>query len=96
MSKSNVFRWLILGGWMAASTWWHVCKIKLLCEPVLCEPIRYQRPDSPLSIQDGDRFSVTSQKNISFALSEEKPNWMPLQHLLDSLASYLRANRIES
>lgn len=58
MSKSNVFWWLILGGWMAASTWWHVCKIKLLCDPVLCEPIRYQRPVSPLSIQDGDRFSV--------------------------------------
>lgn len=65
MSKSNVFWWLILGGWMAASTWWHVCKIKLLCDPVLCEPIRYQRPDSPLSIQDGDRFSVKRQLTLA-------------------------------
>lgn len=92
MSKSNVLWWLILAAWMAAATWWHVCKIKLLCEPVLSEPVHYQRPDVPLTIRDGDAFSFVSDKNISFAFSDEKPDPVLAQYPLDSIATYLKTN----
>lgn len=45
MSKSNVFWWLILGGWMAASTWWHVCKIKFQVSLARC-----QHPDLSVAV----------------------------------------------
>lgn len=66
MSKSNVFWWFILGGWMAASTWWHICKIKLLCDPVLYEPVRYQRPEN----QD----SLLQALNFTFSALEAAPD----------------------
>ncbi|WP_228724162.1 OmpA family protein [Spirosoma sp. KUDC1026] len=91
--------WIVLLiGWIAGATWWHVCKIKQLCadaeEPAAvvgtmpAESIRIP----PLLISDGARFQLDLPGNFSFAQSEANASMNTLMGSLDSLTTYLKAN----
>lgn len=95
MSKNSTFWWITLAVWMAGSAWWHVCKIKQLCDAPLvsadapmAEPIEIV----PLRITDGTSLSLVSPGNFGFAKSGSEANLAAVKKQLDSLAAYLRAN----
>lgn len=83
--------WIALIGWIAGSTYWHVCKIKMLCDgPTEISNVGYTVP--PLSIVDGDKLNLSSASNFGFKKSIAEPNYINVKKELDSLASYLKAN----
>lgn len=87
--------WVSLIVWMAGSTWWHVCKIKQLCDAPLVasgSPSAEAIEAVPLSIVDGTSLSLTSSGNFGFAKSGASANLTAVKTELDSLAAYLRAN----
>lgn len=94
MSKNSTFLWVSLSIWMAGSTWWHVCKIKQLCDaPLVADaPSAEAIEVVPLSIVDGTSLSLTSSGNFGFAKSGTSANLTAVKSELDSLAAYLRAN----
>ena len=81
---------ILLVGWIGGSTYWHICKIKQLCdEPAAVIP-EYVVP--PLSIVDNDKLNLTSSANFGFKKSTTEPDLSNVKKELDSLASYLKAN----
>ena len=94
--------WIILlAVWMIGATWWHVCKIKQLCandtQPV-AEPATHETrlpatSPSRLTITDGERFRLALPGNFSFARSGANANMTTLMGSIDSLTTYLKANR---
>ena len=83
--------WIALIGWIAGSTYWHVCKIKMLCDgPTETVNMGYTVP--PLSITDGTNLNLQSASNFGFKKSVAEPNYTNVKKELDSLASYLKAN----
>lgn len=81
--------------WMVGSTWWHVCKIKLLCAdshppPALTFPAPGRVP--PLHIADSRLFDYRATGNFSFARSGAVANRGGTGALPDSLADYLKAH----
>ncbi len=82
--------WIALIGWIAGSTYWHVCKIKMLCDGPVATNTGYTVP--PLSIMDGDKLHLHSAMNFGFKKSVAEPNYMNVKKELDSLANYLKAN----
>ncbi|MFA7471530.1 MAG: OmpA family protein [Spirosomataceae bacterium] len=93
MNSSNFVWILLLVLWIAGSTWWHVCKIKLLCEagpkgttemPTVTIP--------PLQMVDGADLMVTSEKNFSFAKSGHKANFYNIAGAVNQVVNYLRQN----
>ena len=91
MNSSNSLWIAILVVWIAGSTWWHVCKIKLLCPlpsaNVIAEPV----PEiPPLSITDGESLALTSPQNFTFAKSGSKAGISGIITEVDSVGGYLR------
>ncbi|WP_353718986.1 OmpA family protein [Dyadobacter sp. 676] len=95
MSKNSTFWWIALAVWMAGATWWHVCKIKQLCDASLVPadaPSVEAVEIVPLRITDGAGLSLVSPGNFGFAKSGAAANLTAVKKELDSLAAYLRAN----
>lgn len=95
MSKNSTFWWAILAVWMAGATWWHVCKIKQLCDAPLVSADTAPTESVvvvPLRIVDGPSLSLVSAGNFSFAKSGAEPDLTAVKKQLDSLAAYLRTN----
>lgn len=93
--QKHTLPWLIaLAAWIAGSTYWHVCKIKEVCD----EPLVRSAPSiSSLSkpsfdIHNSDGLSLTSSGNIKFPQSSEIPNVLEVQPQLEQLKDYLAQN----
>lgn len=93
--QKHTLPWLIaLAAWIAGSTYWHVCKIKEVCD----EPLVRSAPSiSSLSkpsfdIHNSDGLSLTSSGNIKFPQSGEIPNVLEVQPQLEQLKDYLAQN----
>jgi len=83
--------WIALMLWMGGSTYWHVCKIKQLCDGPTEDPVsNYVVP--PLSIVDAGMLDLSSPSNFGFKKSVAEPNYYNVKKQLDSLASYLKVN----
>ena len=83
--------WIALIVWMGGSTYWHVCKIKQLCDgPAAAPAASYVVP--PLSIVDAGMLDLSSPSNFGLKKSLAEPNYYNVKKQLDSLASYLKAN----
>jgi OmpA-OmpF porin, OOP family len=81
--------WIALIVWMGGSTYWHVCKIKQLCDGPT-PTATYVVP--PLSIVDAGKLDLSSPMNFGFKKSMADPNFYNLKKELDSLASYLKTD----
>ncbi|MEI7586176.1 OmpA family protein [Runella sp.] len=91
-SGVKTLAWILLIGWIGGSTYWHVCKIKQLCDgpaPAVTVP-DYAVP--PLSIIDGEKLNLVSSTNFGFKKSVADPNFANVKKELDSLAIYLKGN----
>lgn len=89
MSTSNAPWWIALVAWMGASTYWHVCEVKELCDTPLVESAGTKATGESLYIADGINFTLRAEGNLTFASSGAVPNLDPVRTELDSLASYL-------
>lgn len=95
MSNNNTLWWSALAGWMAVSTWYHVCRIKQLCDaPLASVRSAADQPSelSPLRITDSSSLSLVSPGNFGFAKSGAQANFSGIHREIDSLAVYLKAN----
>ena len=90
--------WLgLLIAWIAASAYWHVCKILKLCDvdlissygSVIAEPVPLAEP---LIISDTPEFRLKAKGNFSFAKGGIIANKADVYPEMDSLALYLAAN----
>jgi OOP family OmpA-OmpF porin len=78
---------------MGASTYWHVCKVKELCdEPVTAAipEVIIEKPD-PLIFEDAD-FNLRATGNFKFAKSGPDADLGMVRPEIDSLASFLSLN----
>ncbi|AEI51701.1 OmpA family protein [Runella slithyformis] len=93
-SGVKMLAWILLVGWMGGSAYWHVCKIKLLCDgPVEAGPPTAAAYTIPaLNIADGNSLNLSSAMNFGFKKSMPEPNYANVKKELDSLAAYLKAN----
>jgi OOP family OmpA-OmpF porin len=82
--------WIALFVWCGLSTWWHVCKIKELCDDAIVAAPAYTIP--ALHIMDGDKLHLMADGNFGFKKSGADANFYNLGGQLDSLAAYLKAN----
>lgn len=93
-SSVKTLAWILLIGWMGGSAYWHICKIKMLCdgppEVSSTTPAGYSVP--ALSIVDGNTLSLSSAMNFGFKKSMPEPNYANVKKELDSLAAYLKVN----
>ncbi|MFN4145935.1 MAG: OmpA family protein [Runella sp.] len=91
-SSVKTLAWILLIGWIGGSTYWHVCKIKQLCDaPMAVAPTAgYTVP--PLNISDGTNLNLSSAMNFGFKKSLAEPNYANVKKELDSLSAYLKAN----
>ncbi|MFN8345146.1 MAG: OmpA family protein [Spirosomataceae bacterium] len=81
---------ILLVGWIGGSTYWHICKIKQLCDGPAAVIPEYVVP--PLSIVDNGKLNLTSAMNFGFKKSVAEPNMTNVKKELDSLAAYLKGN----
>jgi OOP family OmpA-OmpF porin len=94
MSNSKTLWCVLLVVWIAGSSYWHVCKIKQLCDVELGNQTQSVTIGSidPLIISDSSSLKIVSQGNFTFAKNGSIPNMTLVQSELDSLVSYLSAN----
>ncbi|MCF2447384.1 OmpA family protein [Dyadobacter sp. CY345] len=98
MSNNKTLWWILLIGWMGGSTYWHVCKIKQLCDaPLSTSTVNTDTNTptisiTPLTITDGTAFNLQSPGNFGFAKSGADANLSGVQAEIDSLASFAAAN----
>ncbi len=96
MSTRNALWWIALFVWMGMSTYWHVCKIKELCEvPVPATPatmVPVGVKPYPLRIQDADSLDMVAKGNFGFVKSGAQAEMGLVRTELDSLAGYLMAH----
>ncbi len=96
MSNNNTIWWILLIGWMAGSTWWHVCKIKQICDAPLITHAEESSSSgiaiTPLHIMDGPALMLTSPGNFTFNKSAAEADLSGVQSEIDSLANYLISN----
>lgn len=94
LSGIKTLAWIALIGWIGGSTYWHVCKIKQLCDgptaSVSSPSVEYTVP--ALHILDGANLNLTSAMNFGFKKSLAEPNYLNVRKELDSLAAYLKQN----
>ena len=82
--------WIALIAWICGSTYWHVCKIKQLCNGPSASGVGYTVP--ALKITDGTNLNLESSSNFGFKKSLPNVNYSNVQRELDSLANYLKIN----
>lgn len=92
MFANRIFWFVLLLVWMAGSTWWHVCKIKLLCGDDAPSGLTGGLLGTTPTIADGDQFRLTLPGGFDFARSGAEPNMSQFETSLDSLAIYLQNN----
>lgn len=98
MSNNKTLWWILLIGWMGGSTYWHVCKIKQLCDAPLSTSTVTTDTNTPtisitpLKISDGTAFNLQAPGNFGFAKSGAEANLSGVQSEMDSLASFAAAN----
>ena len=98
MSNNKTLWWILLIGWMGGSTYWHVCKIKQLCDAPLSTSTVNTDTNTPttsiipLTIVDGTELNLLSAGNFGFAKSGADANLKTVQAEIDSLASFAAAN----
>jgi len=98
MSNNKTLWWILLIGWMGGSTYWHVCKIKQLCDAPLSTSTLSTDTNTPtisitpLTINDGTELTLQSAGNFGFAKSSADANLVSVQAEIDSLASFAAAN----
>jgi OmpA-OmpF porin, OOP family len=81
--------WIALIAWICGSTYWHVCKIKQLCDGPTSS-VGYTVP--ALKINDGTNLNLESSSNFGFKKSLPDVNYANVKKELDSLANYLKMN----
>lgn len=91
-SGVKTLAWILLIGWIGGSTYWHICKIKQLCEGPAASATVAAYAVPPLSIIDGEKLNLTSAMNFGFKKSIADPNYANVKKELDSLAAYLKSN----
>lgn len=91
-SGVKTLAWILLIGWIGGSTYWHVCKIKQLCDGPTASANLPAYAISPLSIKDGDKLNLETASNFGFKKSMAEPNYMNVKKELDSLTVYLKGN----
>ncbi|WP_052354199.1 OmpA family protein [Flectobacillus major] len=88
--------WAIaLALWIAGSTYWHVCKIKELCDAPIIESVvtpNIQAQLPTLQLKDGTSFDLTAQGNIKFPRSGNTPDFSEVLPEMAQLQSYLQKN----
>jgi OOP family OmpA-OmpF porin len=82
--------WIALIAWICGSTYWHVCKIKQLCDGPSASSVGYAVP--ALKIIDGTNLNLESSSNFGFKKSLPDVNYANVQRELDSLANYIKMN----
>lgn len=101
MTGNKTLWWTLLVGWIIGSTYWHVCKVKQLCDiPLLpTESIdTLYTLSSPevipptLTISDSSQLILNSTGNFHFARSGYGVNDGGIKTELDSLSRYILAN----
>jgi len=93
--QKNTLPWLIaLTAWIAGSTYWHVCKIKEVCdEPLIKSASSANTLTKPsFDIHNSDGLSLKALGNIKFPQSGETPNVSEVQPQLAQLKDYLVKN----
>jgi OOP family OmpA-OmpF porin len=91
-SGVKTLAWILLIGWIGGATYWHVCKIKQLCEGPTASATVPAYAIPPLIIVDGEKLNLTSAANFGFKKSTADPNYVNVKKELDSLAAYLKGN----
>jgi len=91
-SGVKTLAWILLIGWIGGSTYWHVCKIKQLCDGPAATLTVPDYAVPPLSIIDGEKLNLASSMNFGFKKSVADPNFANVKKELDSLAIYLKAH----
>lgn len=95
MSNNRILWWGLLVTWIAGSTYWHVCKIKNLCDTGLIAStgtIAEVPSVIPLVIADKRALMLRSKGNFAFALSGIIANKSTVGREIDSLVKYVKAN----
>jgi OmpA-OmpF porin, OOP family len=105
MLSNKTLWWTLLIGWIIGSAYWHVCKIKQLCDlPLLPTesadsaytavpaPSKSFLKKSSLKISDGTGLNLVSSGNFLFAKSDDKVIYSVVKPQLDSLSKYLLSN----
>jgi OOP family OmpA-OmpF porin len=98
MSNNKTLWWILLIGWMGGSTYWHVCKIKQLCDaPLSTSTVNTDTHAptptiTPFTIVDGTELNLQSSGNFGFAKSGAEANMNAVKAEIDSLASFAAAN----
>lgn len=94
----KILGWGLLISWITASCYWHVCKIKGLCDYTLATQ-HTTLPDSSeiytppaFIVSDSTELSLTSAGNFYFSKSGASADHSTVQPILDSLAGYLHAH----
>jgi OOP family OmpA-OmpF porin len=86
--------WVVLIAWTAGSTYWHVCKIKALCDQDFIPSSGAALGPSPtvLVISDSNALELHSKGDFAFAKNGVVANQSAVAPEMDSLAAYLSAN----
>jgi OOP family OmpA-OmpF porin len=95
MSNNKIIWWLLLTCWIAGSAYWHVCKIKLLCDAPLAPSAEVTTTTplpAPLNIIDGTALNLSATGNFGFAKSGSAANLEGVKPEMDSLASFAATN----
>lgn len=94
---TNKLPWIVLLLlWMGGSTYWHLCRIKLLCPDDANSTVTI--PSAPaftvpgLQFADGNAATFSSPGHLAFAKSGAEVNPNGVRTLLDSLSLYLKSN----
>jgi len=90
MNITKSFLWVLLIAWAGGSTYWHVCKIKQLCDMPVVSTVENATlsPVTALTISDGTMLNLHAAGNFGFAKSGAKANLSQVRSEMDSLVSY--------
>jgi OOP family OmpA-OmpF porin len=93
MSNSKIW-WVLVAVWIAGSTYWHVCRIKQLCDSPLILPQNSSVIPivAPLVISDSSFLTLRSKGNFVFAKNSADPEITSVLPQLDSLYNYLSSH----
>ncbi|REA57675.1 flagellar motor protein MotB [Dyadobacter luteus] len=92
MSNSKIW-WVLLAVWIAGSSYWHVCRIKQLCDaqPALPQSSSVIPVVEPLVISDSSSLQLRANGNFAFAKNGATTNFTSVLPELDSVYRYLSA-----
>lgn len=93
---NRIIWWVLLLAWIGGCAYWHVCKIKQLCNGPSAPTIVVSDPPEPesmpLRISDGATLRLVSRGNFSFVKSRAEVNFDAVKVEIDSLAKFVAAN----